>query len=314
MPHQEVWCRRRQIRDDSGDFLRLAEAGERLDARAFLPGIGSYFSDKSGEYKLYIEAQDGLTPAREIALPNTKHYYTPAWSPDSKKILYTDTDLKLWVLDVASGQAKRVGEDPWMVPTRTMNPVWSPDSKWIAYVKHLNSLYKAIVAYNVETGVTKQVTDGLSDVISPAWDASGKYLWFFASTDFGLKSQWLDMSNYDHDETFALYVTVLKKGEPTPFAPESDDENGAPAAPAGPGGGRGPVRGVGSAPGRGLRGGLSAVAVGDGFDAEASFSQIHPLKVSDGLFVFNDQNQAMDVVCAHGRSLSPKRQGSGNGL
>lgn len=27
----------------------LAEAGERLDARAFLPGIGSYFSDKSGQ-------------------------------------------------------------------------------------------------------------------------------------------------------------------------------------------------------------------------------------------------------------------------
>jgi tricorn protease len=28
----------------------------------------SYFSDKSGEYRLYIESQDGLTPAREIAL------------------------------------------------------------------------------------------------------------------------------------------------------------------------------------------------------------------------------------------------------
>ena len=38
--------------------------------------------------KLYIEAQDGLTPAREIALPNTKHYYTPAWSPDSKSIAF----------------------------------------------------------------------------------------------------------------------------------------------------------------------------------------------------------------------------------
>ncbi|NBS60258.1 MAG: hypothetical protein EBS65_25100, partial [Betaproteobacteria bacterium] len=162
-----------------------------------------------------------------------------AYSVLRKKILYTDTDLKLWVLDVASGQAKSVGEDPWMVPTRTMNPVWSPDSKWIAYVKHLNSLYKAIAAYNVETGVTKQVTDGLSDVISPAWDASGKYLWFFASTDYGLKSQWLDMSNYDHDETFALYLAVLSKNEPSPFLPESDEETGVAAAGAGGRGGRG---------------------------------------------------------------------------
>lgn len=192
----------------------------------------AYFSDKSGEYKLYIAAADGLTPPREITLPNHKHYYTPQWSPDGKKILYTDTDLKLWVLDVASGQAKVMGDDPWMVPTRTMNPVWSPDSRWIAYVKHLNSLYKAIVVVNAETGVQRQVTDGLADVISPAWDAGGKYLWFLGSTTFGLRSQWLDMSNQDHDETFALYVTVLKKGEPTPFVPESDDETGTPPSPA----------------------------------------------------------------------------------
>ncbi|MGH7654293.1 MAG: S41 family peptidase [Gemmatimonadaceae bacterium] len=208
----------------------------------------SYFSDKSGEYRLYIEAQDGLTPPREIALPNTKHYYTPSWSPDGKKISYTDTDLKLWVLDVASGQAKTVGNDPWMVPARTMDPVWSPDSKWIAYVKHLNSLYKAVVAYNIETGETHQVTDGLSDVTSPAWDASGKYLWFLASTDFGLGSQWLDMTSYDHEETSALYVAVLNKNDPSPLMPESDEETGAASPSAGGGrGGRGGGAGGGSA-------------------------------------------------------------------
>ena len=190
----------------------------------------SYFSDKSGEYKLYIESADGLTPPREIALPNHKHYYTPAWSPDGKKILYTDTDLKLWVLDIATGQGKVVGEDPWMVPARTMNPVWSPDSKWIAYVRHRNSLYKQVVAVNVETGESKPVTDGLSDASWPAWDASGKYLWFLASTDFGLKSQWLDMTNYPIDETFGLYLAILSKSDSTPLMPESDEETGAPAA------------------------------------------------------------------------------------
>jgi tricorn protease len=204
----------------------------------------SYFSDKSGEYKLMIEAQDGLTPPREIALPNPTHYYTPSWSPDSKKLLYTDTNLNVWVLDVASGQPKKVGNDPWMVPQRTLNPVWSPDSKWVAYSSRLKSMFRAIFVSNVETGETKQITDGLADAMFPAWDAGGKYLWFLASTDFGLRSQWLDMTSYDHNETFGLYFAVLKKGDASPLLPESDEDNGV--GTAGPGGGGG--RGRGGAP------------------------------------------------------------------
>ncbi|MEK6631157.1 MAG: protease, partial [Acidobacteriota bacterium] len=204
----------------------------------------SYFSDKSGEYKVVIESQDGLTPPREIALQNPTHYYTPSWSPDSKKILFTDTKLNVWVLDVATGTAKVVGNDSWMVPTRTLNPSWSPDSKWVAYSSRLRSLYHAIFVSNVETGEAKQVTDGLADATWPAWDASGKYLWFLASTDFALGSQWLDMSSYDHQENFGLYFLVLKKGEPTPLLPESDEETGVPAAPGG--GGRGGRGGAGA--------------------------------------------------------------------
>jgi tricorn protease len=194
----------------------------------------SYFSDRSGEYKVVIEAQDGVTPPREIALPKTGHYYTPSWSPDSKKLLYTDTNLKVWVLDIASGQAKVIGEDPWMVPQRTVNPVWSPDSKYVAYASHLRSLYHAIFIANVETGESKQITDGLADAVWPVWDASGKYLWFFASTELGLKSQWLDMTSYEHEENFGLYLAVLSKNDPSPLLPESDEDHGVGSAPPAP--------------------------------------------------------------------------------
>jgi tricorn protease len=186
----------------------------------------SYFSDKSGEYRLYIEAQDGLTPPREITLDKPTHYYTSSWSPDSKKMLFSDTNLRVWVLDVATGKATVVGNDPWMVPQRTLNPVWSPDSKWVAYSSRLRSMYHAIFVSNADTGETKQVTDGLADAVWPAWDASGKYLWFLASTDFGLRSQWLDMTSYDHDENFGLYFAVLKKSDASPLLPESDEDRG----------------------------------------------------------------------------------------
>src|SRR6185295_15399317 len=214
---------------DKGDVRNLTNSSgsaERDPAWSPDGKFVSYFSDKSGEYKLVIEAQDGLTPPREITLAKPTHYYTPSWSPDSKKLLFTDTNLKVWVLDLATEQAKIVGEDPWMVPARTLNPVWSPDSKWVAYSSRLRSLYHAIFISNVETGERKQVTDGLADAVWPTWDANGKYLWFLASTDFGLRSQWLDMTSYDHETNFGLYFAVLRKSDPSPLLPESDEDRG----------------------------------------------------------------------------------------
>ena len=239
---------------DKGDVRNLTNSSgsaERDPAWSPDGKFVSYFSDKSGEYRLYIEVQDGLTPPREIVLQNPSRYYTASWSPDSKKILFTDTNLRVWVIDVASGQAKNVGNDPWMVPVRTLNPVWSPDSKWVAYSSRLRSMYHAIFVSNVETGETKQVTDGLADAVWPAWDASGKYLWFLASTDFGLRSQWLDMTSYDHEENFGLYVAVLKKTDASPLLPESDEDKGVGSGsptptPDGPGGrGTRPASGAG---------------------------------------------------------------------
>ena len=249
----------------------------------------SYFSDKSGEYKLVIEAQDGLTPPREITLKNPTHYYTPAWSPDSKKIMFTDTNLKVWVLDVASGEAKIVGQDPWMVPARTLNPSWSPDSKWVAYASRLRSLHHAIFVSNVETGETKQVTDGLADSVWPTWDASGKYLWFLASTDFGLRSQWLDMTSYDRETTFGLYFAVLKKTESSPLLPESDEDRGVgsrrqPNA-CEPGAGGGGPGGPGAG-GPGSGGGEGAPAGGEGQAAAPQRGPRAPVAVQidfDGL-------------------------------
>jgi tricorn protease len=230
---------------DKGDVRNITRSTGAADrAPAWSPDgrFVSYFSDASGEYRLVIAPQDGITPPREITLANPKHYYTPSWSPDSKKILFTDTDLKVWVVDAATGAAKVVGSDPWMVPQRTLNPVWSPDSKWVAYASRLRSMYHAIFVSNVETGATHQVTDPLADAVWPAWDASGKCLWFLASRDFGLASQWLDMTSYDRPVTFGLYFAILQKGESTPLSPESDEEAGRPGETPAPREGRAPAR------------------------------------------------------------------------
>jgi tricorn protease len=192
----------------------------------------AYFSDKSGEYQLVIAPQEGMGAARTIVLPEPSRPYAPAWSPNGKTIAFQDTHFRIWLVDVASGAAKVADTDPYFMADRSIVPVWSPDSRWIAYPKRLKSLFRALFVYDTENGAVKQITDGMADAADPAWDASGKYLWFMASTNAGLNTSLLDMSAYEKPETRALYLAVLTTGEPSPLLPESDDEAGRAAAPA----------------------------------------------------------------------------------
>lgn len=188
----------------------------------------AWFSDATGEYQLMISDQEGLEKPRAIAIANPTFFFRPAWSPDNKYIAFTDTDYNLWNVDVATGTAKKIDTERYAHPNRTLSPVWSPDSKWIAYTRLADNHYKTVKAYNVETNQSIQLTDVLADAISPVWDVTGKYLYFLASTNYGLNTGWLDMSSYDRPITRALYVIVLSKDEPSPLAPRSDEEKDKP--------------------------------------------------------------------------------------
>ncbi len=183
----------------------------------------AWFSDASGEYKLVVSDQYGGNQ-KTLTLQNPTFYFQPDWSPDGKRIAYTDTDYNIWSIQLSSGNVTKIDTDRYAHPNRAMNPVWSPDSRWITYSKQLESHFKAVFAHNVETGEKIQLTDGMADAITPIWDQSGKYLYFLASTNYGLNSGWLDMSSYDPPVTRSLYCLILSKDTPSPTIVKSDDE------------------------------------------------------------------------------------------
>ncbi len=204
----------------------------------------AFFSDASGEYQLVIAPQDGLGERQVIDLPEDTYYFQPVWSPDGNRILYRTAGMEIWHVDVATGQAEHVDTETRGYPERTLDPVWSPDSGWIAYAKRLNSGLRAIWVHNLETGENHQLTDGMSDAYKPQWDVSGKYIYFLASTDYGLNTGWLDMSSYDRPVTRGVYLAVLANDTPNPLGPRSSDE---PAAGGGSEGEAGAGRATGGA-------------------------------------------------------------------
>ncbi len=185
----------------------------------------AYFSDASGEYELHLRDQSGMGEVKKISLGKpSSYFYEPKWSPDSKKIAFRDKRLNIWYLEVEKGTLIKVDTNIFENPFSVNDFDWSPDSKWIAYSKQLKNRLCAIFAYSLETAKSTQITDGLSDARYPVFDRNGKHIFFTASTDTGPTTGWLDMSGYPFQTSRSVYAVVLKKDDPSPLSPESDEE------------------------------------------------------------------------------------------
>ena len=198
----------------------------------------AYFSDESGEYALHIKSQNGEGETKKIPLAGkSAYYFDPKWSPDSKHIAFTDNQLNLWDVEVASSKVTKVDTDYAYELGRDFS--WSGDSKWITFVRMLPNRFHAVFVYSIDSGKATQLTDGMSDSRHPVFDRDGQYIYFTASTNYGPTTSGLDMTSDEHEVTRSIYMIVLPNNIPSPLAPESDEEKaGAPADENG-GGGRG---------------------------------------------------------------------------
>jgi tricorn protease len=184
----------------------------------------AYFTDLSGEYALHIAAQDGKGSPRVFPLKGAGFYSDPRWAPDSKKISFTDNAHAIWILDIARGEQTRVSSDTVYGPIPTLDHAWSPDSRWLAYTQNTPTYFNRLFLYSIADSKSYPVSDGLADVHEPAFDATGKYLYFLVSTDAGPVNDWFSQARQDLRSEQQIYLAVLAKGVPSPLLKESDEE------------------------------------------------------------------------------------------
>ena len=183
----------------------------------------AYFSDDSGQNALHISSQTGGGEVRKFPLANeSTYYFHPVWSPDSKLIAFHDNKMQIWIVDTTTRKATVI--DKGVVNDQDNDTAWSPDSKWLAYTQTISNRFHALFLYSVASGKSTRITDGMSDVRSPAFDRGGKYLYFTESTNYGTSTSGLDMSSDEFEVTRNVYGLALAADTASPVAPLAEDE------------------------------------------------------------------------------------------
>ena len=179
----------------------------------------AYLSDKSGEYEIYIQKQDGSEAPVKITSNADTYKFNILWSPDSKKILWNDKMMRLQYVDIDSKEVTLVDTSPiWEFTSFN----WSPDSKWITYTAQGTNKMGVIMLYNTETKQKTAATDNWYDSGQPAFSSDGKYLLFSSERDFNpiySATEW----NSAYRDMSKIYMLTLSKDTPSPFAPENDE-------------------------------------------------------------------------------------------
>ncbi len=188
----------------------------------------AYFSDADGEYQLYLIDPLGEKAPQKITHFKSGYRHTIRWSPDSKKLAFTDQTLTLYYYDLKSKKLVKVDKARFenVDVSIDVKPIydfaWSPDSRWIAYSKMDSTLVNKLYIYSLEEKKVRCISEGLFNDFHPVFSRDGEHLFFISNRrfdptygDFEWEMVYKNMAG--------IYCYTLRKDGP-PLLPFKSDE------------------------------------------------------------------------------------------
>jgi len=188
----------------------------------------AYVSDRTGEDEICISPQDGAGKEQQITSGYKGFKFSPAWSPDSKRLAWSDKDLRLWYTDISEKKPVQVDQGKYF---EIQNYSWSPDSKWLAYDKAAENGNGVTYLYSTVDKKITPVTTDFNNSVAPIFDPEGRYLYFLSDRDFNEVLGNID-TEFANPKTTRVYIVTLRSDEASPFPPLSDETTIKTEAPA----------------------------------------------------------------------------------
>ena len=178
----------------------------------------AYLSDMDGEFEIYMQDQQGDNPPVQLTRDADTYKYSLKWSPDSKKILWSDAAFNLKYLNINSKKTIRIDTSRF---GEIEDYQWSPDSKWITYSKEDSNDFSVVWIYNIQSGHKFRVTRGWYSSDEANFSTNGKYLVLSSKRNFEpifSQVEW----NYAYNDMEKIYLVTLQKDTPSPLGPKND--------------------------------------------------------------------------------------------
>ncbi len=183
---------------------------------------GNYFafiSDISGEEQIYIQTEDFNQKPIQVSNSIKSKLGKLSWSPDGKKIGYSDKRACYYVIDIETKETKKIFFDKYFASERFVNASWSPDSRWLVYTSGNPSWNYSIYLYSLENSKSYRVTDEYIHSNEPQFDPDGKYLYWIADCKVNIEDSYWDNEHHMINPS-KIIVATLQKDLSSPFAPD----------------------------------------------------------------------------------------------
>jgi len=179
----------------------------------------AYNSDVTGENELYVRSQDGKSEPQQITSGADTYYYAPKWSPDSKKLLWSDRLQRLRYVDVTSKAITLLDQDKY---GEIEGYAWSPDSQWVTWARPEENGMSRVYLYSLANKQQTAVTDSWYGSGEAVFSDDGKYLLLGSARDFKPTFGDEEFANVYRDMQRVYLITLGKETE-NPLAPKSDE-------------------------------------------------------------------------------------------
>jgi tricorn protease len=209
------------IATERGDITRVAP--DNMASRNQFPRWSpdgkylAFVSDRSGRDEIWISDPEGTAPKKITDADNEKGALV--WSPDSKSLIYTAADKKLYNYTVADGKTATIATSD---VNRIGSVSVSPDGKWVAFAKQDRTLRSHVYIAPIGGGEERHVSDDrlLYSESNAVWTADGRYLVFTSSDGFsnGIATQG------GINTTMSLWVMSLRDQDRNPANRDIDNE------------------------------------------------------------------------------------------